>query len=266
MSQETNCTCGCDCSPHQHKCVPMATTKAVQFRRGTAEENSVFVGLIAELSIDTTNWNIRLHDSVTPGGHIVAMESWVLMQIGDIWEKLNQFFINSGINPEDDDAWYKMYLHIRGMIDDLRDAFEEHTFETANQGTYEIKGHVRFATQAELDAGTPLVAIDAAAYKALKDWVIGQLDSLKSRVSALEGTSGAKIVATIRENTSGSEYSSFAPGRIVTGAYLNSIWAAGRFGIFGNSGGAASTLAQANIQISGLYIFTTENHTGGGGD
>lgn len=45
----------------------MAVT--VQFRRGTAAQNNSFTGAVGELSINTTNNSIRVHDGSTAGGH-----------------------------------------------------------------------------------------------------------------------------------------------------------------------------------------------------
>ena len=44
-------------------------SKCVQLRRGTAEEHETFVGAIGEVTVDTTNNTLRVHDGVTPGGH-----------------------------------------------------------------------------------------------------------------------------------------------------------------------------------------------------
>ena len=43
----------------------------VQFRRGTGTQNDAFTGSIGELSINTTNNSIRVHDGSTAGGHEV---------------------------------------------------------------------------------------------------------------------------------------------------------------------------------------------------
>lgn len=44
---------------------------AIQFqiRRGTAAENDAFVGAAGEMTLDTTNNEIRVHDGTTAGGH-----------------------------------------------------------------------------------------------------------------------------------------------------------------------------------------------------
>lgn len=40
----------------------------VIIRKGTAAENNAFTGAAGEITIDTTTWNIRIHDGTTPGG------------------------------------------------------------------------------------------------------------------------------------------------------------------------------------------------------
>ena len=42
--------------------------KRVQFRRGTAAENDAFTGAVGEITVDTTNNRIRVHDGSTAGG------------------------------------------------------------------------------------------------------------------------------------------------------------------------------------------------------
>ena len=51
----------------------MAVT--VQFRRGTAAQNNSFTGAVGELSINTTNNSIRVHDGSTQGGHELMLAS-----------------------------------------------------------------------------------------------------------------------------------------------------------------------------------------------
>lgn len=40
----------------------------VQYRRGSATENNAFTGALAEITVDTTNWTLRVHDGATAGG------------------------------------------------------------------------------------------------------------------------------------------------------------------------------------------------------
>lgn len=50
----------------------MATTQ-VQLRQGTAAQNNAFTGAQGEVTVDTTNNNLRVHNGVTPGGATTAM-------------------------------------------------------------------------------------------------------------------------------------------------------------------------------------------------
>lgn len=43
-------------------------SRQIQFRRGTADEHAAFTGAIGEVTVDTTNKTLRVHDGETPGG------------------------------------------------------------------------------------------------------------------------------------------------------------------------------------------------------
>ena len=45
----------------------------LQLRRGTTAENDIFLGAEGEITVDTSIWTIRLHDSITTGGHELAL-------------------------------------------------------------------------------------------------------------------------------------------------------------------------------------------------
>jgi hypothetical protein len=53
----------------------------VQYRRGTNAQNIAFTGALAEITVDTTNGTLRVHDGFTPGGSNVATVSYVTAQI-----------------------------------------------------------------------------------------------------------------------------------------------------------------------------------------
>jgi len=40
----------------------------VQYRRGTGAQNNAFTGALAEITVDTTSWTLRVHDGTTAGG------------------------------------------------------------------------------------------------------------------------------------------------------------------------------------------------------
>jgi len=48
----------------------MSTT--VQFRRGTAQQNQQFRGAAGEITIDMDNFQLRVHDGVNYGGHVIS--------------------------------------------------------------------------------------------------------------------------------------------------------------------------------------------------
>lgn len=50
-------------------------TTQLQLRRGTDAENNAFTGAEGEVTVDTTNKTLRVHDGVTQGGFAVAHES-----------------------------------------------------------------------------------------------------------------------------------------------------------------------------------------------
>lgn len=47
-------------------------TRILQIRRGTSAQNDNFTGLIGEITMDTTNKTIRIHDGTTLGGFALA--------------------------------------------------------------------------------------------------------------------------------------------------------------------------------------------------
>ena len=51
--------------------------KQKQFRGGTSLEHDSFTGAAREVTVDTTDWRLRVHDGVTVGGNAVALKSEV---------------------------------------------------------------------------------------------------------------------------------------------------------------------------------------------
>ena len=44
----------------------------IQLRGGTAAESAAFTGASREVTVDTTNNTLRVHDGTTAGGHLLA--------------------------------------------------------------------------------------------------------------------------------------------------------------------------------------------------
>ena len=53
----------------------MASSFAIQQRRGTTVQHSTFTGLAGEITVDTTKKTIVVHDGTTAGGIPLAKES-----------------------------------------------------------------------------------------------------------------------------------------------------------------------------------------------
>jgi hypothetical protein len=53
----------------------------VQYRRGSASENNAFTGALAEITVDTTNGTLRVHNGITAGGSNIATVAYVTAQI-----------------------------------------------------------------------------------------------------------------------------------------------------------------------------------------
>lgn len=56
----------------------------VKLRRGTSLQHQSFIGAEAELTVDTTNWSVRVHDGSTSGGHELLKASLDNIQDGAI--------------------------------------------------------------------------------------------------------------------------------------------------------------------------------------
>lgn len=50
-------------------------SRQIQFRRGTATEHENFIGAMGEITVDTTNKTLRVHDGETAGGVPLAKQS-----------------------------------------------------------------------------------------------------------------------------------------------------------------------------------------------
>ena len=56
----------------------------VQYRRGTGAQNDAFTGALAEITVDTTNGTLRVHDGITAGGSNIATVAYVDNAVGSL--------------------------------------------------------------------------------------------------------------------------------------------------------------------------------------
>ena len=56
----------------------------VQYRYGTASQNDAFTGALAEITVDTTNGTLRVHNGVAAGGSNIATVAYVTTQISSL--------------------------------------------------------------------------------------------------------------------------------------------------------------------------------------
>jgi hypothetical protein len=56
----------------------------VKLRRGTSVQHQNFTGAEAEITVDTTNWSVRVHDGSTAGGHELLKASLENIENGAI--------------------------------------------------------------------------------------------------------------------------------------------------------------------------------------
>lgn len=96
--------------------------KRLLLRGGTAAENNVFTGVSRELTVDTTNWSLRIHDGTNAGGHTISSVGNFVNpptsskgQTGDkagTWSADSNNFYYCAVNYTDGsvDIWRKMAL------------------------------------------------------------------------------------------------------------------------------------------------------------
>lgn len=60
------------------------TLKKLQFRGGTSAQNDAFTGAEGEITVDTTNHRMRVHDGATEGGKPIAREDELPTALADL--------------------------------------------------------------------------------------------------------------------------------------------------------------------------------------
>ncbi|HBP26610.1 MAG TPA: hypothetical protein DD611_01310 [Alphaproteobacteria bacterium] len=79
-------------------------SRQIQFRRGTADEHKNFIGAVGEITVDTTNQTLRVHDGVTAGGTMLARQSDMPDATG--WDYVVAWQVPTA---ENNYTWYRKY-------------------------------------------------------------------------------------------------------------------------------------------------------------
>lgn len=98
----------------------------VQLRGGTSQEHENFVGANREITIDTTNHTVRVHDGETKGGHILTTEKMVNEKIDKALEDYT---------PSSDDKDMSKYVYKgnnEGLLLKLIDVYKGMLTESNN--------------------------------------------------------------------------------------------------------------------------------------
>ena len=98
----------------------------IQYRRGTGVQNDAFTGALGEISVDTTNKTLRVHDGTTGGGSNIATVAYVSAQLSSLSaNKINQnasnvtvteSFVNVAVNGTNVAAFSSQSLSTTGFL------------------------------------------------------------------------------------------------------------------------------------------------------
>ena len=83
-------------------------SRQIQIRRGTATEHSTFTGALGEVTMDTTNKTLRVHDGQTAGGVALAKQSEIPAPY--TMPENYDFVVESQLpTAENNYTWYRKY-------------------------------------------------------------------------------------------------------------------------------------------------------------
>ncbi len=83
-------------------------SRQIQLRRGTATEHESFIGAVGEITMDTTNQTLRVHDGETPGGVALARADTV-PEDGQLPENYDFVVASQAPTAENNYTWYRRY-------------------------------------------------------------------------------------------------------------------------------------------------------------
>ena len=107
-------------------------SRQIQIRRGTAAEHTNFTGAIGEITMDTTNSTLRVHDGTTTGGIPLAKQS----EIPDLTNA--DYVIETQLPTSSNNyTWYRKYKS--GWVE-MGGVCEKASFSLGSGSTTEVSG------------------------------------------------------------------------------------------------------------------------------
>ena len=86
----------------------------IQLRRGTATQNNAFTGAVGEVTADTTNNKLRLHDGSTAGGHEIGGTGDISFSSNEILTTDDQMVFK--IDSDNNETGYEGYYFYGGPV------------------------------------------------------------------------------------------------------------------------------------------------------
>lgn len=84
-------------------------SRQIIYRNGSESQHNSFVGAPAEITVDTTNWTLHVHDGTTPGGHTLARADEI---IGNGMPTNADYVIETQLpTAENNYTWYRKYAY-----------------------------------------------------------------------------------------------------------------------------------------------------------
>ena len=227
---------------------------AIQRRRGTATEHNSFTGLAGEITIDTTNNTVRVHDGSTAGGHRLAKYSEINTQENIEDAVGNLLTAGSGISLSyDDDAGTLTITNTTSAGDIESVTAGDGLSGGASSGDVTLALDLNELTAATVDVSADSIAIIDATDSTSKK------ESIADLATAMAGTNLTASSGTI------GIADSVIRGTISAGGDLSYNSSTGVMSFTNDAGDISSVVAGTGLTGGGTSGDVTVNVIGGDG-
>jgi hypothetical protein len=217
----------------------------VQYRRGTNAQNAAFTGALAEITVDTTNGTLRVHDGITAGGSNIATVAYVASQISSLSANAIVFGTSNVQIPSSGS-------NVRVNVGGTSNVAVFSTTGANVTGTLGVTGNI---TGGNLSGTSIVGTLTTAAQTNITS--VGTLGSLTvtGNISGGNILGGANVNATTHTGSTVNVTGNISGGNV-----------SGTRGAFTNVAGTLETAAQTNITSVGTLgaLTVTGNITFGG--